>query len=226
MALFVEAFQCKYDHKFPAAAPNMIGPEIPAHLLAPRQNEDAEEEEESVSNSIGPQIHSHLLQHRSTAPADEDEDKDDDNAAGPMPDTSSTKSMIKGVSGKTSRSPGPSTGRRPIGPTLPTQLSHRNPAFDDDDDDDDDDEIGPRPPPSGSRREEEDAVKRFMEVEESRRKKIEVSISLYLNIQKVANDCILKEASKPKALKREEWMLKPPSSSELLGCGLSFTSSN
>lgn len=170
MALFVEAFQGKYDHKFPAA---MIGPEIPAHLRAPQRNKDLEEEQESVSNSIGPQIHSHLLRRRSTTPADED----DDDAAGPMPDTSSTKCMTKGTSSKISHSPGPSTARRPIGPTLPTQLSYRNPTFDDDDDDD---EIGPRPPPSGARREEEDAVKRFMEVEESRRKKIEV---LYLNIQ-------------------------------------------
>ena len=35
-----------------------------------------------------------------------------------------------------------------------------------------------------------------------------------------------KEASKPKALQREEWMLKPPSSSELLGCGLPFAGSS
>jgi len=45
---------------------------------------------------------------------------------------------------------------------------------------------------------ETDAVKEFMEKEEKRRKELE-------------------EAGKPKALKRDEWMLVPPSSSELLG---------
>jgi hypothetical protein len=65
------------------------------------------------------------------------------------------------------------------------------------DEDEDEEEVGPRPLPSGIRQEEDDPVKQFMEVEEKRRKKIE-------------------EASKPKALKREEWMLKPPTASELL----------
>lgn len=153
----------------------MIGPEIPAHLLAPQRHEDSEEEDshQTKQNSIGPQIPSRTLQHQSTT---SDSDEDDDDAAGPMPHTPSTKSVSQGHLGNAS-APGPSTGRRPIGPERPHQLSHSYTTYrDNDDEDEDEDEIGPRPPPSGARQVEEDAVKRFMEVEETRRKKIEVSV--------------------------------------------------
>ncbi|EIM92060.1 uncharacterized protein STEHIDRAFT_117150 [Stereum hirsutum FP-91666 SS1] len=59
------------------------------------------------------------------------------------------------------------------------------------------DEVGPVPLPQGVVLEEEDGVREFLEKEEQRRKAIE-------------------EAAKPKALKREEWMLVPPSASDLL----------
>ena len=163
----------------------MIGPEIPAHLLAPQQHKDFEEEDshQTERNPTGPQIPSHTLQHRSTTPADEDHD----DAPGPMPVTPSTKSVSRGPLGKVS-APGPSTGRRPIGPERPHQLSHSYTTYrDNNDDDDDDDEIGPRPPPSGARQEEEDAVKRFMEVEETRRKKVEVSVQTFSLSNKTRN---------------------------------------
>ena len=144
----------------------MIGPEIPAHLLSEEENSHQTE-----PNSIGPQIPPHILKHQSTTPADEDHD--DTAGSDPIPDTP-TKSVSKGLLGKVS-TPGPSTARRPIGPDRPHQLSHSYTTYHDNDDEDED-EIGPRPPPSGARQVEEDAVKRFMEVEETRRKKIEVSV--------------------------------------------------
>ncbi|PFH48283.1 hypothetical protein AMATHDRAFT_130164, partial [Amanita thiersii Skay4041] len=107
------------------------------------------------------------------------------------PDNSST-SVTKRASAS---SPGPSTSRRHIGPALPPQLSGAYYEYDDDDDD-----IGPKPLPSGLQHEKDDAVKRFMEVEEKRLKNIEVGSS----------------SAKPKVLQRDEWMLKPPSSSDLL----------
>ncbi|KAK0464000.1 uncharacterized protein EV420DRAFT_1618816 [Desarmillaria tabescens] len=77
--------------------------------------------------------------------------------------------------------------KRVQGPALPTY------------DDDSDDDVGPKPLSTGQTSAyETDGVKQFMEQEEKRRKKIE-------------------EASRPKAPKRDEWMLVPPSSSDLLG---------
>ncbi|KIL61870.1 hypothetical protein M378DRAFT_82004 [Amanita muscaria Koide BX008] len=86
--------------------------------------------------------------------------------------------------------PSSSVARRPIGPVLPSYALN--------DEDEDEDEVGPRPPSYyGVQHDVDDGVRQFMEVEEKRRKQIE-------------------EASKPKPLKRDEWMLKPPTSSELL----------
>ncbi|PCH33177.1 hypothetical protein WOLCODRAFT_93059 [Wolfiporia cocos MD-104 SS10] len=87
--------------------------------------------------------------------------------------------------------------KRVIGPALPPSLAHRHRTYEERDDDDDDD-YGPAPLPAGAQVEERDGVQEFLEKEEKRRKQLE-------------------EASKPKALKREEWMLVPPSSSDLLG---------
>ncbi|KAG7090559.1 hypothetical protein E1B28_009667 [Marasmius oreades] len=83
-----------------------------------------------------------------------------------------------------------STTKKILGPALPQHGSHS--------DDDSDDDVGPMPLPAGYENPADvDGVKQFLEQEEKRRKNIE-------------------EAAKPKALKRDEWMLKPPSSSELL----------
>jgi len=86
---------------------------------------------------------------------------------------------------------------RQIGPSFPTYAPTYNPDTYDDDDDDDDD-YGPKPLPAGMSHEEPDAVKRFIEREQKQRQ-------------------LAEEASKPKAAKRDEWMLVPPTSSGLLG---------
>jgi hypothetical protein len=90
----------------------------------------------------------------------------------------------------------PSTSSLPQPPS-PPRPSRPTPN---DDDGDSDSEIGPRPlPPSYSRASQDsDPVAQFMAIEEARRKNLE-------------------EASKPQKLKREEWMLVPPKSSDLLG---------
>ncbi|KII86248.1 hypothetical protein PLICRDRAFT_164662 [Plicaturopsis crispa FD-325 SS-3] len=87
---------------------------------------------------------------------------------------------------------GPS--KRPvIGPSFPSAQDHDRRQ-----DDDSDDDVGPMPLPAGYSYQQGDAVREFMEKEERRRKQVE-------------------EASKPKTLKRDEWMLVPPTSSDLLG---------
>lgn len=82
--------------------------------------------------------------------------------------------------------------RRPIGPA-------RGPLQREEEEEESDDEIGPAPPPAvgSSSHIHEDAVIDFMQKEAQRRQAIE-------------------EAARPKTLKREEWMLVPPSSSDLL----------
>ncbi|KAF7311410.1 hypothetical protein MKEN_01042900 [Mycena kentingensis (nom. inval.)] len=77
---------------------------------------------------------------------------------------------------------------RPAAPTMPS-YAH---------DDDSDDDIGPQPLRSGAVEKERDPVAEFIAKEEKRRKQVE-------------------EAAQPKAVKRDEWMLVPPSSSALLG---------
>jgi hypothetical protein len=82
--------------------------------------------------------------------------------------------------------------------------SHHSQYYPDEDSDDDD--VGPKPLPSGLQpMHEKDAVTEFMEREERRRKNEEI-------------------AKEPKALKREEWMLVPPSASDLLGSEFSYES--
>ncbi len=88
--------------------------------------------------------------------------------------------------------PGPT--RRTIGPSFPPHPSYSRP-----DEYSDDDDVGPRPLPAGFQpTHEKDAVTEFIEREERRRKNEEA-------------------ANQPKALKRDEWMLVPPSASDLLG---------
>lgn len=81
------------------------------------------------------------------------------------------------------------------GPTYNAQTYSQMQGMDEDDSDDD---VGPKPLPAGMKHQESSAVQEFMEREERRRKQLE-------------------EANKPKAPKREEWMLVPPSHSDLLG---------
>ncbi|KAJ7019498.1 hypothetical protein C8F04DRAFT_997618 [Mycena alexandri] len=91
-----------------------------------------------------------------------------------------------------------SSSKKPVaGPTMPPSYP---PTYDRrvqyHDPNDSDDDVGPRPLPAGVNFAERDAVKEFMAKEEKRRKEVE-------------------EAAKPKAPKRDEWMLVPPSSSVL-----------
>ncbi|KAJ6613964.1 hypothetical protein B0H10DRAFT_1804523, partial [Mycena sp. CBHHK59/15] len=90
-----------------------------------------------------------------------------------------------------------SSSKRVAGPTIsPLYSPTYNPRVQYHDPDDSDDDVGPKPLPAGVGFAERDAVKEFMATEEKRRREVE-------------------EAAKPKAPKRDEWMLVPPSSSVL-----------
>ncbi|KAG6890871.1 hypothetical protein C0992_012007 [Termitomyces sp. T32_za158] len=142
--------------------------------------------------SVGPQIPSEFS---ASQTADADDEDEDDYVPELPPDL------------KTARSAAPSVPvvvrteeKRVSGPSLPSYPPIYDPkyhaAYNEDDDDDDD--FGPKPLPAGVKHAETDAVQEFMEREERRRK-------------------VAEEAGKPKAPKRDEWMLVPPSSSDLLG---------
>lgn len=162
---------------------------------------------------IGPDIPAHLLHNRSTTPEDEQEE------AGPSQPPSSIGPVIPPELQSRDRTPQANNneddededdyvpelppdlaaarasqdlgGKRVQGPSFPGAAPRAH--YDDDSDED----VGPMPLPAGVYVEEKDGVAEFLEKEERRRKQIE-------------------EASKPKTLQREEWMLKPPSSSDLL----------
>ncbi|KAI0367475.1 hypothetical protein BV20DRAFT_1000396 [Pilatotrama ljubarskyi] len=164
----------------------MIGPDIPAHLLASSSQKEDHTDAEGPS-PIGPEIPSTLAPStsNSTTPpppappaAEEEEDDEDDYAPALPPHLAATRAA---------------TAKKVIGPAFPPSVA--GPHYEEEDEDDD---VGPRPLPQGVVLEEKDGVQEFLEREERRRKQLE-------------------EASKPKALQREEWMLVPPSSSDLLG---------
>jgi hypothetical protein len=96
--------------------------------------------------------------------------------------------------------------KRAAGPSLPsTSTPTAPPAIRQqyDDEDDSDDDIGPKPPGDndGEAVPEKSAVEEFLEREKRRAERIE-------------------EESKPKVLKREEWMLVPPEAG-ILASGMS-----
>ncbi|KAJ7223508.1 hypothetical protein GGX14DRAFT_658361 [Mycena pura] len=84
------------------------------------------------------------------------------------------------------------------GPTVPHPQRAAQPSYPHDGDDDSDDDVGPRPLPAGARAAEPDAVAEFIAKEEKRRREVA-------------------EAAKPKAPKRDEWMLVPPTPGTVLG---------
>ncbi|KIY52879.1 hypothetical protein FISHEDRAFT_34199 [Fistulina hepatica ATCC 64428] len=147
--------------------------------------------------STGPQITAQLL-YKSTDDKKRDatpdtSDDEDDYAPELPPDMLAAPSKRPTSTTISPPAAVPSATKKAIGPSMPT------PADLDNDSGDSDDDIGPMPAPvAASEHDESDAVRKFMEIEEHRRKEIE-------------------EAAKPKALKREEWMLVPPTSGELLG---------
>jgi len=185
-----------------------IGPQIPAHF----QNRPISDEEGDVDADIGPQIPPELVQQ--SPPQDEDDDDDDYGPALP-PDMIAARSAGPSVS--RASAPTSSASKRVVGPSFPSYPPIYDPrvhSFPHEDDEDEDD-FGPKPLPAGVKHAEKDAVTEFMEREERRKKLAEVWFVLYPG--KVLFDLMGQEAAKPKALKRDEWMLVPPSSSDLLG---------
>jgi len=175
-----------------------IGPTIPTHLgsSARSPTPDAEPNEEHGPAAVGPAIPSDLASRPRLHPPPEDDDGDDDEeeedyAPALPPDMIAARAPGAALSAKSVSA----TGKRVAGPALPLHLASRRSAYDEDDEDDD---YGPTPLPSGFALREKSGVEEFLEREERRKKQLE-------------------EASKPKALKREEWMLVPPSQSDLLG---------
>lgn len=163
-------------------------------------------------SSIGPQIPTHLL----TASANDNSDDDDDYTPALPPDLAAARAKAGPSlpqSKDTSGSPphvltASNTNKQRIhGPSLrgvgQSVTPRRLPSLsrpDSDSDSSDDSEVGPQPLPSSTRPQpEKTAVQEFIEREERRRKNIE-------------------EASRPKKLEREEWMIVPPKSGDLLGC--------
>jgi hypothetical protein len=128
---------------------SFIGPDLPSHLTNPKDSENDDEPSEK-----GPQIPAHLVQQSTLNIYDEDDDDDDDDE-GPKPAS------------------GPSTGKRQLGPTLPSYAPTYDPSTYHNSEDDDDD-FGPKPLPAGMQHEQADAVKEFIEREEKRRKLAEV----------------------------------------------------
>ncbi|KAJ3483558.1 hypothetical protein NLI96_g6227 [Meripilus lineatus] len=178
----------------------MIGPSIPAHLLAKRSTtpDDNDETEAGPSApSIGPSIPQNLQSPQRHIPTSgnepQEEEEEDDYTPALPPDLVAARSAPPSSSSNAKSKP-------VAGPTLSSQskLRSTHPQLQREDEEDSDDDYGPQPLPQGVVLEQNEGVREFLEKEERRRKQIE-------------------EASKPKTLKREEWMLVPPSSSDLLG---------
>ena len=201
---------------------SFIGPELPSHLINPKNSENDDEHTEK-----GPQITPHLVQQSTLNIYDEDDDDDD----GPELPPHLRKGSLKEAGPSIPTPPGPSTGKSQVqvGPTFPSYAPTYDPAtYHNNEDDDDDDDFGPKPLPAGMQHQQTDAVKEFIEREEKRRKLAEVcSKHLFYNfIYFILLSCSVffyfdQDAAKPKSLQRDEWMLVPPSSSSLLGSELS-----
>ncbi|KAG2340302.1 hypothetical protein BDR05DRAFT_890106 [Suillus weaverae] len=138
-------------------------------------------------SSIGPQIPAHLLP---TVASVEDSDEDDDYTPALPPDLAASRTAGPSLSSKSELNT-PPPKRQYVGPSLPGSQA----PYDDDSDSD----VGPQPLPAAyaSRIKGKSGVEEFLEREERRRK-------------------LQEEASKPKKLQREEWMLVPPKSGDLL----------
>ena len=203
-------------------APSAItaGPPVPV----PRYEEEEEDSEEDV---YAPELPPDLAAARANANATT---------------TTSSSSSSSSVPAATA-----AAARRPIGPAA------RGPLQREEEEEGSEDEIGPAPPPGvgPSSHVHEDAVIDFMQKEAQRRQAVEVRVSssassgfLVLVVPPVRGaltlvQCVhvrhsvtylpvplspLQEAARPKTLKRDEWMLVPPSSSDLLSSALLFPS--
>ncbi|KAF9527116.1 hypothetical protein CPB83DRAFT_856774 [Crepidotus variabilis] len=195
-----------------------IGPQIPAHLRQQLQRpQDNEDDEDEGPQPLGPRIGPTIPGPSKVAVFDED---DEDGSPQPkikpnigplIPPETSKSSKKKGHANEVgpvgpslppqirpSKKESPPPGnKRILGPSFPSYAPTYNPDAYLEDDDDDDDDVGPQPLPAGMQHEQKDAVKEFMEREEKRKKAAE-------------------DALKPKAPKRDEWMLVPPTNAGLL----------
>ncbi|KAL1744298.1 hypothetical protein HDZ31DRAFT_64208 [Schizophyllum fasciatum] len=139
---------------------------------------------------IGPELPPHLQRPR----ADDDGSSDDEDAFLPE--------LPPDLKPSTSRPP-PASSSNPTSTTPPSSkpappASRLPPPAPAPYDDDSDDDVGPKPLGAPhARHDEDEGIRRFLEVERRRQEEAE-------------------NASKPQALKRESWMLVPPTSSELL----------
>jgi len=199
-----------------------IGPDVPAHLLArtAAESESAAERPEA-GPSIGPPISAQTTPAVPIAPPPvppvpryEEEEDEDDYVPELPPDLAAARA--KPASG------GPP--RRTIGPAWGGPFRREE-----EEEEESEDEIGPAPPPppgagSSDARAREDAVTEFMQKEELRRQAIEVRFVVVVppSLARLRVSSVLisafapQEAARPKVLQREEWMLVPPSSSDLL----------
>lgn len=182
-----------------------IGPELPPHLR--KNSSDVEEESKIVA--VGPQIPPEIL---NRPPNQEESDESDDDYGPALPPD-----LLASRTGTYSSNAAPGPSKKIVGPSLqpsyPTTYD-RNAQYGDDDSDDD---FGPKPLPAGVTHKEPDAVQLFMEKEEKRRKEVEVSGIPLSCLDAPTYSCFTQEAAKPKAPKRDEWILVPPTSSDLLG---------
>ena len=169
----------------------MIGPQIPPHLLN-RHDDDDDDDEQQGPPPIGPQI-------PLTADDDDDDDKGGPRSIGPQIPLTTTTTTDDDDDDQ--GPPPPSTSKRILGPSLPptAPTDAHHPHYDDNSDSDDDSDIGPKPLPSHFSSYTSDGVREFLEREDRRRQ-------------------LAEDAAKPQTLKRQEWMLAPPSSSGVLGC--------
>lgn len=150
---------------------------------------------------IGPSIPENLLKGKAKQ-VEDDESSDDDYGPALPPDMQ--------------KNPEPAPEKRVIGPSFPTGPP---PA----DESDEDDDVGPMPLPEGYVAPETSGIQDFLEQEERRRKAIEVrTAGPILRTALLRNTLHYKEDGKPKAVKREEWMLAPPESSGILGSACKF----
>ncbi|KAG5337570.1 hypothetical protein C0989_009332 [Termitomyces sp. Mn162] len=145
--------------------------------------------------AAGPEIPPEPLKQQTAGDDDEDED---DYVPELPPDIKAARSVASSVPAAVRTSS--HEEKRISGPSLPSYPPIYDPKYHSayNEDDEDDDDFGPKPLPAGVKHAERDAVQEFLEREERMRK-------------------VAEEAEKPKALKRDEWMLVPPSSSDLLG---------
>ncbi|CAE6394178.1 unnamed protein product, partial [Rhizoctonia solani] len=169
----------------------MIGPSIPAHLLKGSQNTEDDDEETGPMPAAGPSS----LPRSTTPPAPAI------TAAGPaIPGHLLKRSELATQQDEDDEEDFmPALPPDLAGPSKPTprQIGAALPSRPPPEDSESDDDYGPMPLPAGlSLDNDNDGVKEFLERERRREENIE-------------------EAKKPKALKRDDWMLAPPTSSDL-----------